>query len=92
MSSPSFPPPPSLSPHPHWSHSFFLLQVENHPESFSLITRALFIYFLTGVMAFYLPCFSEAKTLWQPRMKVFVLILPSRQEPKQKTACRFLSC
>lgn len=28
--------------------------------------------------------------LWQPRMKVFVLILPSRREPVQKMACRFL--
>ena len=61
MSSPSFPAPHSLPPHPHWSHPFFLLQVENHPERFSLITRALFIYFLTGVMAFTCLAFQKLK-------------------------------
>lgn len=39
-----------------------------------------------------LPWFSEAIMLRQPKMKVFVLILPSRHEPLQKTAHRSLSC
>ena len=92
MSSPSFPlslhsPIPSslvptLFPPPGGKSPRELL---SHHQGFIYLFR----YEGDGV---YLPCFSEAKTLWQPRMKVFVLILPSRQELRQKTARRFLSC
>lgn len=38
------------------------------------------------------PWFTEALMLWQPKMKVFVLILPSRHESSQKMARYFLGC
>lgn len=40
-------------------------------------------------MAFVSLVFPEAKMLWQPRVKVFVLILPSRHEPLAENGLRF---
>lgn len=82
MSASSLPPPSSPVPPP------FLWQVENHPKASP--TAGLYLFISLRRWWRCCPSFSEGKMLWQPRMKVFVLILPSRQEPLQKKACRSL--
>lgn len=78
-------PPP---PHPHRSHPFSSNEWKITQKLLSPPGLHLFISLRGDGVCF--PCFSEAKTLWQPRMKVFVLILPSRHHPMQKMARRFL--